>query len=566
MFTESNPYNPLQPATTPAQFVGRAGVFAFFRQYLVGTAHRHALVLIGRRGLGKSAVLRQLPYQLEERTVPCIVSLNTIDLTNDAALFGALADDIHLALEGAGSSTYRLPNWPDDEDATPDDLRAWFRDEYLDVAMAALRSRHLLVALDDAHLLFDAIDQGMLDEGLFAYFADLLAAYDRLDFVLALDSTYEERILSIDLTGDPTLHTRLAELPHADAVRLIREPVADTFIFEEGVVERILALAGGHPFLLQSICRLLYRRSEERKHHGPVLLEDVEQLEEAFVDQSDEIFSPLWGNLSQNERATLTALIQLTPRAPDEVVTFDTLLGWLIGAGYTLNRTQIAAALRSLGYEGLIHADADSYRLTAGLIAGWVAANVTPPTEETTARSPLHVMQGLTLIGILLVIGIVAALGVAIWAGVFDSDGEKAPAGNDGPTATLSLNIEATRQAEFLTLTERFRPTETPTRTHTPTSTHTATATLTPTHTLTPTVTDTPTSTRTKEPTITPTITSTATEPPTATEAPTDTPTQPPTQTPPTEAPTDTITQPLTQTPPPTNTPRPTRMPTLDPG
>ncbi|MBN1563030.1 MAG: ATP-binding protein, partial [Anaerolineae bacterium] len=194
MIPDSNPYNPLRPAMNPAHFVGREPVFAFFRQHLVGAAYDHALVLIGRRGLGKSAVLHQLPSQVDERYVPCIVSLGSVTLDHEAALFAAITDDIHLALEAAGSSTYRLPDWPDDgTDAQAPDLRAWFRNEYLDVTMAALRGRHLLLVLDDAHLLFDAMDRGVIADDLLAYFAELLAHYDRLDLLLVLDSAYEDR-------------------------------------------------------------------------------------------------------------------------------------------------------------------------------------------------------------------------------------------------------------------------------------------------------------------------------------------------------------------------------------
>lgn len=552
MIPDSNPYNPLQPAMTPAHFFGREAVFAFFRQHLVGATLRPALVLIGRRGLGKSAVLRQLPYQLEERYVPCVVSLGTITLDGEAVLFAALADDVRLALDAAGSSTYRLPEFPDSVTVI---LRDWFRGEFLDVAMAALRGRHLLLALDDAHLLFEAMDQELLPDDLLDYFGDLLTTYDRLDLIFALDSAYEDRVLSAALMGDPALHIRLAELPLEDAERLVREPVADTLLFEEGVVEGVLALAGGHPFLLQSICRLLYRRSEEHSHHGPVTLEDLEAVQVAALDQADEIFSPLWNGLSQSERATLTALVRLDAHEPGVPVSFDALFGWLTGAGYAMNRTQLAAALRSLGYEGLIHTEADTYTLAAGLIADWVEANVTPPVPEEPPRRPLDVARLTPVLGLLAVLVIVGVLGVVLLSGVFDSDeGEPADAG--APTATLSLNIEATRQSDFMTMTERARPTETPTRSHTPTETFTPTATDTPTATLTPSETRTPSDTPI----------------PTDTEEPTETPTQRPMRTPrpsrtPIEfPPTDTPAPTATPTTIPTNTPRPSLLPTLDPG
>jgi ABC-type arginine transport system ATPase subunit len=80
-----NPYNPLQPTENPTCFFGREEAFAFFRQNLVGTPHDHALVLTGRRGLGKSSLLRQLA--LDDRYRICIVNLGAFELTSEAAFF-----------------------------------------------------------------------------------------------------------------------------------------------------------------------------------------------------------------------------------------------------------------------------------------------------------------------------------------------------------------------------------------------------------------------------------------------------------------------------------------------
>ena len=262
MVSVPNPYNPLEPVENPAWFFGREDAFAFFRQHLVGVPLKHALVLIGWRGLGKSSLLRQLQHHVDERYRVCVIDLSLVDLRGEESLFAALVDEIHLTLERAEVSTYRLPDWPQDAaEGGPLNLRAWFRDVYLDVAMTALRSRHLLIAFDDAHLLLEALDKGTLRADLPDYLAAVQAMYDRLDFAFALDIQHEDRALTIPLLADPALHYRLAELLPADAERLIREPAADVYSYDEGIVPRILELVDGHPFLLTSMCRLIFRRS-----------------------------------------------------------------------------------------------------------------------------------------------------------------------------------------------------------------------------------------------------------------------------------------------------------------
>jgi hypothetical protein len=365
---------------------------------------------------------------------------------------------------------------------------------------------------------------------LLDYFAHLIAEHPRLDLVVALDAAFEDQALGVELFSDPALHFRLAELNLDAAQRLIREPVGEVYRYEDGVVEQIVALAGGHPFLLDSICRLLFRRSEERNHTGPVTEHDLTAIHPAVLEQADDILAPLWAGAATNERFTLQALNQLSAETP-EGVAFDELYGWMVAERIAINKTQLAAALRSLDYKGLVHANADgTYSFTADLIPAWITANAF--FEPTSApRRPADRARWVPVIGLVAALLIVGAIGVAALSGAFERDETdccaEPPAA--GPTATLALNLDATRQSDFATQTEAARPTrtpthtETPTRTATPTRTPTPTATHTPTRTPTPTVT--PSATRTPRPSVTPTRTTV-----------------------------------------PTNTPRPTRTATLDPG
>ncbi len=519
MITIPNPYNPLRPVNDPAIFLGRAEVFAFFRQHFVGTALERPLIVLGRRGLGKSAMLRLLGSQLEERYRVCVVSLETLAPLDELTLLAALVNGITHTLEETGASVYRLPDWPDNApDLPPGELRAWFADEFLDVALAALRTRHLVLAFDDAHLLWEAAEQGTLPSDWWDMLGAWLARYARLDAVLAIDAAWEEHLLQHPLLNDPATHLRLQELAPQDAEQLIIRPVEEAYTFENDAVELILALAGGHPFLLQAIGFLLFRRSEERGHDGPISLDDVNAILPAVLDQADAIFAPLWGAATHNERVTLSALVRLSEALDNAPIPFATLYDWLHKAGYALNRTQLAAALRSLGYMGLVQAEGDTYHLPARLIADWMRANVTPPqpqarTESSTRRR--------VLLGALALVIVAALVGIFALRDTGDADGARSESARtpNVPTATLALDLEGTRQADFATQTEAARPTVTPS------------------------------ATRTRRPSITPSVTPSATD--TAT---------------PTSTRTPSITPIVTRTPRPTRTPSPTEAPTLDPG
>lgn len=542
-----NPYNPLEPVENPAWFFGREDAFAFFRQHLVGVPLRHALVLIGRRGLGKSSLLRQLQHHIDESYRVCVIDLNLVDLRDEVALFATLVDEIHLTLERAEVSTYRLPDWPQETaDGSPVDVRAWFRDVYLDVAMTALRHRHLLIAFDDAHLLLEALDKGTLPADLPDYLAALQAKYDRLDLAFALDIQHEDRALTIPLLADPVLHFRLSELSPADAERLIREPVASIYSYDEGIVPRILELVDGHPFLLTSICRLIFRRSEERHHAGSIIELDLIAVYPAVLDQASDILRPLWREASPNERLTLVALARSTGPDGGEPLRFDDLYAATNSLGYDMSKTQLASALRSLDYKGLVRMDASGrYGFPALLIPRWLYANTEIPEPEAP-REAARPWAGIALIALAAIVFVVV-IGAAALSGVFSGDGDDVGTADtpDGPTATLLLNLEATRQADFATQTEQARPTATRPPTETPVPSDT------------PLPTDTPQPTDTPEPTATPTDTPSATPSPTATRTPRPSPTP---------SPEPSATPIVVVTPAPTRFTRPTPFPTLDPG
>jgi hypothetical protein len=445
---DTNPYNPLHPTADPAHFFGRDEISAFFRQHLVGAPHEHALVVIGQRGMGKSSALHQLRFLVDDRYRLCVIDVAALDPLNGETLVAALMDAVCRTLEQAEASTYRVPDGPDpDKAAAPGfDLLDWFLTDYLEIALAALRQRFLVLAFDDAHLLLDAAEQGALPADLTDRLAAALADQDRLDIVCALDAAYEDRALAIDMLSDPALYVRLKPLSPDDAEWLIWVPFGDMAAIDDDAVARIKALAGGHPFLLHSVCRLLYRRSEGRGHAGPITVHDLEAIHPAVLAQAEDVLRPLWDSTTQNEQLALTALVQLDASDPAVGHTFDAVLAWIDGTNYVLNKTRLAAALRSLDYKALVQTDGELYRVPAGLIADWVRDHTTIQHEPAT-RAALDRSRLVPIVGVIVVILLVAALGIAALSGAFDSDGD---AGDPG-VATREMESTATLTPDLFT-------------------------------------------------------------------------------------------------------------------
>ncbi|MCI0712508.1 MAG: ATP-binding protein, partial [Chloroflexi bacterium] len=220
-----NPYNPLEPTTDATRFYGRRHAFAFFQRHLAGAINEKALVVLGQRGIGKSSLLSQIPLHIDERYVPIWIDASQLDLDDEIGLIATIVDQTRAAMEAVEASTYRLPDFPDPSEV---EMLRWLADDFLDVALTAVRrERHIVMMIDEAQLLFDAVENGTYPRDFFSYLQNLLTKHERLDIVAALDILYEAEAIKTPPLNDTTLHYRLLQLNEKEARLLIQEPVKE---------------------------------------------------------------------------------------------------------------------------------------------------------------------------------------------------------------------------------------------------------------------------------------------------------------------------------------------------
>ncbi|MBI5928354.1 MAG: AAA family ATPase [Chloroflexi bacterium] len=470
-----NPYNPLQPTRDPLMFFGREETLAAIQLHLVSGTNRHAVTILGQRGMGKSSLLSQIPLNIDERFVCVYIDLNQVELEDVTGFVAAVVDQIRAMLEVIEASTLRLPAFPNAADV---DLLDWLAGEYLEVVLAAIRrSRHLVLMFDDVHLLFEAMEAGNLPAHFMTYLAVLLDRYDRLNMIAALDITYEARALQTPPFDNAQLHHRLTNLSPEQAEAVVTKPVEGLYEFEPPALRRVLELTGGHPFHLHSLCRLIYRLYEQERRVSTIAMVDIEAVYPAALEQAGDIVKPLWEHVRPNERLALTSLLDLRQHNPNEQFAPDALREWLSKTEYPLNGVQLAAALRGLEYLGIVQTNQQGeYAFSSGIQADWLTAYIVDAPAETVQRPPKLMPKPrlsrhtLTMIAL----GPVAAaiiLGLALVLNDDDPSNDRSAS-----TATLQLDIEATRQSDYVTQTAAAATsTATPTATWTPQPTFTAT-------------------------------------------------------------------------------------------
>lgn len=437
---KTNPYNPLEPTTDATRFYGRRHAFAFFQRHLAGAINEKALVVLGQRGIGKSSLLSQVPLHIDERYVPIWIDASQLDLDDEIGLIATIVDQTRAAMEAVEASTYRLPDFPDPSEV---DLLTWLADEYLDVALTAIRrERHIVMMIDEAQLLFDAVENGTYPYDFFSYLQNLLTKHERLDIVAALDILYETEAIKTPPLDDTTLHYRLLQLNEKEARLLIQEPVKEMLNYSPATLRRLQQLAGGHPFHIHSLCRLLVRLAQER-NETEVGLAEIDAVYTAALEQAGDVVEPLWAQARPNERLCLTALVDLRQHNPEDRFPMSAIQDWLAETEFPLNQVQAGAALRGLEYMGLVQSDEHTnYHFSSGIQGDWLLRYTDILKEEKTKPAvPLPAANRQVMFGGIIIVILVVAL-VALML----SDSEEEPTSNVNalPTTTLVPNVTPT--------------------------------------------------------------------------------------------------------------------------
>jgi hypothetical protein len=499
----TNPYAPDQPCRDPRRFFGRAETFAFVRQALHS---EQTPILIGGRGMGKTSLLWQLPFQLEARYLTVYLDLAEPSVTRDLMAFvSALIETARQALRLAEPSLY-LPDLPAERDAAA--LWAWFARTHLTPICDVMRRfQRLIYCFDNAQALISAVQGGNLPADLIESLSALRRDEPRIGMVFAFDAASEPQLANYALFSEPLNQQRLLPLSDAEAAQLIAQPSAPFYTLSAEVIEALLAQSGGHPYLLEWLCALLWENAAARNFAQPPDLADVDAILPLALQACSARFAELWQAAAPSEQAALTALAALTAARRGLPVTLDDLHAWLIRESERAPHSMtLAAALRSLEYRGMVRAvPSAAYTFSSGLLYLWLQPQAElPRAPESVARtSARRAMLPIALTAL-------ATIGAATLIAALASAAPRVTA-TAQPTQTLALNLEGTQRALSLTQTFEALPTATATWTATATPSVTATATFTATATATRTFTVTPSATATASLTATATFTATAT-------------------------------------------------------
>jgi hypothetical protein len=337
-------------------FKGRKDIIVAIEENIINPAQRPALLLYGRRRIGKTSTLLNLPRLLSSRFVPVFIDCQDAKWREgDEAFCYHLAASIHDALnQRALVKTASRPQ-----------LERFARyaftrlGEYLDQIEESSRSTHkqILLTFDEYEKLEDGISASKLTTEVLNQLRTIVQHRERIVVLFSGSHRFEE--MKTINWSDYLINVKTLELSFLapeDARELITEPVP-LLQYESGVIEQIIELTHCQPYLLQAVASDLvnYLNSEGRMLATAADLEVA--VEKVLITAQAYFFYTWTGDCTEAEREVLR----------------------MIATGNTNNQTlaERQASLQSLCQKEILEREGSGYRFSIELFRRWVLKNQT---------------------------------------------------------------------------------------------------------------------------------------------------------------------------------------------
>lgn len=430
-----NPYD-----GDPLPFAGRRTAYARLHQRLMDPEQASTVVFLGRKGIGKTVLLQNFERDFDETFIGAYSALTADDVASETGWWLLLAQAITAAISQRDLTLLRLAAISPPED----DARAWFQTIFLAEILAIIRGhRRLVLLLDDAECLMDALESGQVAPESITFLRDLMRETPQLGLALALDAAYEGELARLSPLVKPTDVLRLTSLLPGEATELLQKPVRGLYNVPDETAAAINRATGGDPRLVQAFGRRLWWRWQSEPGLNVMTVDDVRTVTPLVYADVDDLLSEYWSGLNTNEQLVLTAFGSLRYDDPLLKIDGSALQNWLIETDFPLDTTAVNVALRSLEYQEIIAQHADGLQLVGELWQTWLVerartsgdfpGRLRPRTQARAAAAERTRNLRFLLTVIALVIAAVLLFAFLLQSNR-DTGSESAPT---APTATL---------------------------------------------------------------------------------------------------------------------------------
>jgi len=358
--------NPLQPRDHDL-FKGRKDIIIAIEENIINPSQRPALLLYGRRRIGKSSTLLNLPVLLSSRFVPIYIDCQNAKWRDSDAMFcyqlvNVIYGELFQRTLHEGLSKPQIEEF---------EKHAFTRfDDYLDrIEDLSLRmGKQLLLTFDEYERMEEGVRMGSITREVFNQLRHIVQHRERLVVLFSGSHRFEEaRTVN---WADYLINVKTLELSYLapdEARELVERPVPGFKLrYEPSVVERILQLTHCQPYLLQAVASDLVNYLNGQKRQIATLT-DLEVAVEKVLVTAQAYFHYLWSeDCNDAERELLHAL------SMDEA----------IGAHITHHQSE----WRRLHRKEIVELQDRRHRFAVELFRRWILKNQIAPSLQLSTN------------------------------------------------------------------------------------------------------------------------------------------------------------------------------------
>lgn len=313
-----NPYifgNPIHPDGKSRLFVGRLDTIQKIESYLSNSSQKPTLFLYGRRRLGKSSILLNLPRFLTKQYISAYIDCQDPGTRENAASFCyTLSKSISNSLNDRGYNT-EYPRFESFQNSPFTIIDNWF--DQIEIILKT-ENRLVLISLDE----YEKLEESILKNDLTIAILDQLRniIQHRKQFVVLITGSNELNELQLNwadyLISAKTI--KLGSLTQDEARILITNPIDDFNLNYEGgengdVVNKIIDVTNCHPTFVQALCFELVNHLNDQ-HRKDAIINDIDVAIENVLISAGNFFHYIWNTeCSEKEKKILKRIMHDYP-------------------------------------------------------------------------------------------------------------------------------------------------------------------------------------------------------------------------------------------------------------
>lgn len=363
-----NPYIVGNPIKDKKMFFGREDDFAYIQNKVGGVEKGGLLVLCGSRRSGKTSILFQvISGRLGPDFFPVLLDMQAMAVENDLDFLIKIAQGIVDAIDDPSISIER------DFLAQAEENSFAKFDKFIVKVNEVLAGKKLILLFDEYEIFESHIEKKMISTDFLNLLANWIEHKGGAFVVFTGSDRLDERTAPY-WSGFLTkaLYRGVSYLSKNDTLRLIREPVADTVQYDDGVPEQIWNLTAGQAFYTQVYCQALVDHLNERRENV-VTAEDLQEVTNEIIENPlpQMIFS--WNSMLPMEKIALSIIGEVSRDEIKPVLAKDVVaFARAEKVGYDIDPGKLNETLEKLFHHGLLDKGDTSYTFKMDLWRRWI--------------------------------------------------------------------------------------------------------------------------------------------------------------------------------------------------